>query len=34
MSDLTEIKEKILYTQILHLEKEDEEYDESCGLMM
>ena len=29
MSDLTKIKEKVLYTQILHLEKEDEEYDES-----
>ena len=29
MSDLTEAKEKVLYTQILHLEKEDEEYDES-----
>lgn len=28
MSDLTETKEKVLYTQILHLEKEDEEYDE------
>lgn len=29
MSDLTEIKEKVLYIQILYLEKEDEEYDES-----
>lgn len=29
MSDLTEIKEKVLDTQILCLEKEDEEYDES-----
>ena len=29
MSDLTEAKEKVLYTQILYLEKEDEEYDES-----
>ena len=29
MSDLTEAKEKVLYTQILYLEKKDEEYDES-----
>ena len=29
MSDLTEAKEKVLYIQILHLKKEDEEYDES-----
>ena len=29
MSYLTEAKEKVLYTQILYLEKEDEEYDES-----
>ena len=29
MSDLTEVKEKVLYIQIFHLEKEDEEYDES-----
>lgn len=29
MNDLTEIKEKVLYIQILYLEKEDEEYDKS-----
>ena len=31
MSDLTETKEKVLYTQILYLEKDDEEYDESVN---
>ena len=32
MNDLTEIKEKVLYIQILYLEKEDEEYDKSMDL--